>query len=190
MQDLTTLQQLINKYTLIKRRHYIPGTDMREDDSSHSLSVAVMCWYYYDKLKPKLRMEKVLKYALIHDLVEIYAGDVMAYASSAALKQKVIDERKALKRLAAELAFAPNLVGYLTDYQNHSDSESEFVWMCDKIQSYVQGMADNWRAYVEGGITDEMFVSKLAEHAQKGPAFMQSEFEQLSQQWTESFLDR
>ena len=76
--QLLILQKLVNQYTLIHRRHYIPGTNTHEDDSSHSLSVAIICWHYLEKLKPiNMSVEKVLKYALIHDLVKIYAGDVI-----------------------------------------------------------------------------------------------------------------
>lgn len=188
--QLLTLQQLINKHTLVYRRHFIPGTDSREDDSSHALSVAIICWHYLEKLKPQnLSAEKVFKYALIHDLVEVYAGDVITYASKKALQQKELDEQKALERLKHELSFEPDLVKHLVDYQAHTDTEAWFVWACDKMQAYTQGQADDWRPHLEIGVTAEVFVNKIAEQVAKTPSCLQPEFERLAQVWTKSFLE-
>jgi len=189
--QLLTLQKLVNRYTLIHRRHYIPGTNTHEDDSSHSLSVAIICWHYLEKLKPgNISAERVLKYALIHDLVEIYAGDVIAYATPKALKQKATDEAKALERLKTELKFEPDLVKHLADYQNHSDTESRFVWACDKMQAYIQGEADNWRPYFDIDVTNEMFINKMNDHLAMTPDVLKAEFERLAKAWIKSFLNR
>lgn len=51
-----------------------------------------------------MAVEKVLKYALIHDLVEIYAGDVITYAKPKALKQKVVDEPRRYNGLKTNLS--------------------------------------------------------------------------------------
>lgn len=189
--QLLILQKLVNQYTLIHRRHYIPGTNTHEDDSSHSLSVAIICWHYLEKLKPiNMSVEKVLKYALIHDLVEIYAGDVITYAKPKALEQKEVDEAKALQRLKNELKFEPDLVNHLADYQNHSDIESRFVWACDKMQAYTQGEADNWRPYFDIGVTDEMFINKINDQLANTPDVLKPEFERLAKAWVKSFLNR
>lgn len=190
VKHLYQLQSLLNSYTLQERRHYLPGTNRREDDASHSLSVAVICWHYYYRLAlHHLSEAKILKYALIHDLVEVYAGDVITYRSDAAQAQKDIDESKALDRLTKELATEKDLALHLRRYQEMADEEARFVWTCDKLQAYTQGGLDNWRAYREGGITKKMFVDKLHEQQAKVPQVMQPEFRRLADTWIATYPD-
>lgn len=64
----------------VDRNHHILGSDRAENDVEHSYSVAILCWYLNDKLKLNLDIAKVLKYALVHDFPEVYAGDVNTFA--------------------------------------------------------------------------------------------------------------
>ena len=185
--QLCTLQAKINAYAQVYRRHYLPGTDTKEDDSSHALSVAIICWHYYQLFGNGLAESRILKYALIHDLVEIYAGDVATYADPAALNQKAKDEKIALDRLAEELSFDEDLVDHLKKYQAMADEESAFVWTCDKIQSYVQGELDDWRAFLEYPVSKRVFIDKLNDQARIVPDRLSGEFARLSSAWISSY---
>lgn len=48
---LFKLQKLTIDLALINRNHYLAGTDRRENDVEHSLTVALLCWYIHDKYK-------------------------------------------------------------------------------------------------------------------------------------------
>lgn len=189
MDDLHKIQQISNLYALVERRHYIPGTNRREDDSIHSYSVALICWYFYDKLKlrNKLSQSKILKYALAHDIVEIYAGDVVTYASKEDLAKKKLNESKSIIRLEDELSFFPDIIQNLADYHNSTDEESLFVWTCDKIQAYTQGQIDSWRPYRELPVTKSMFVIKIEEHLTKASPYMLEEFQELANAWISDY---
>lgn len=189
MDDLHKIQQISNLYALVERRHYIPGTNRHEDDSVHSYSVALICWYFYDKLQleNRLSQNKILKYALAHDLVEVYAGDVPSYASSEELAEKKLNESKALARLEKEFDFAPGIISILVDYQNSKDEESLFVWTCDKIQAYTQGQVDKWRPYRELPVTKSMFIEKLDSHLSQASPYLLKEFQQLSNLWIDDY---
>lgn len=160
---LLRLQTHINSLTAIKRNHNFPGSSEKEDDTSHSFSVALFAWQLNEACNTSLNPEKLLKYALIHDFVEVYAGDVNTFASADLRAQKEIDEQIALKQLCSEYADAPDLVATLTAYQNHADEEAVFVWGCDKMQALIQGKLDNWRCYYTLGITDARFKEKIDE---------------------------
>jgi 5'-deoxynucleotidase YfbR-like HD superfamily hydrolase len=157
------LQTHINTLTALKRNHYLPGTDSREDDTSHAYSVALIAWQLNEAVGAGLDDAKLLKYALIHDFVEVHAGDVCAFASPEARRQKEIDEAAALERLREEYADAPDFIAAIDAYQAHEDDTVVFVWSCDKMQALLQGQLDNWRCYYELGITDEQFAAKIAE---------------------------
>ncbi len=190
MEHLHQLQSILNSYTTLERRHYISNTDRHEDDASHSLSVAMICWHYHAKLHlSHLSEVKIFKYALIHDLVEVYAGDVATHASAEARKQKEIDEAHALRRLTDEFAHDTDLIAHLHNYQHLSDEEARFVWTCDKIQAYIQGSLDNWRPYLEYHRTLEQVTDMLHQQAEKVSVPMRAEFDRLMAIWIASYSD-
>ena len=184
LSDISHIQSLSNSFALMNRRHYIANSPVHENNADHSFTVALLCIHYYHKLPAAhLSEAKVIGYALAHDLVEVYAGDAQTHATPEELKQKDIDEQKALEQLQIELAFDQNLVELLTTYQDHADDESRFVWACDKIQAYIQGELDNWRPYREYAISKRTFIDKINEQIAKSPEVIRPEFQKLADHW-------
>jgi len=161
--NLPLLQQLLIDMSLIDRNHYLAKTNRRENDVEHSMTVAALCWYIYEKYSLPLDLSKILKYALAHDFVERYAGDVNTFASAQERAKKVEDEQASLRRLSREFQGFPDLATTMEEYESQSDEESLFVWTVDKMQALVMGGLDDWRPYAELGITYDQFVAKYAE---------------------------
>ena len=114
IEQLIKLQKLLLQLQAVQRAIRIPGTkDAWENDVEHSYSLAVICWMVAATEAKHLNTEKVIKYALIHDLVEAYAGDTHALASKKARKEKKVKEAKALKRMKSE-----EVAQALRDYLN------------------------------------------------------------------------
>lgn len=161
------LQEDINEFTALQRNHYLPRTDIKEDDTSHSYSVTLLSWQLQEQFAPHLNLEKILRYSLIHDFVEIYAGDVNTFAGTEARAAKKIAEQQALELLRKRYYDQPDFLDAIVNYEQMRDDESRFVWSCDKIQALVQGKLDGWRCYYEYGVTNEMFAAKLDEQYEK-----------------------
>lgn len=154
MHQFTDIQLLINDFSKVKRSHYVPGTNERESDILHSTSVAMLAWQLYDTLQLDMDLSKIMQYALSHDLVEVYAGDVNAYASNEKRAAKKTAEAKSLRRIKSETSdIFPNLSIIMENYEKREDDESRFVWSVDKIQALVQGKVDNYRPFYEQGLT-------------------------------------
>lgn len=160
---LFDLQSMVVDMALIDRNHYLPGLDRHENDIEHSFAVAMLCWYIHDTCHIDLSLEKILKYALVHDFPERYAGDVSAYASDEARKQKVEREKDAVHRLRREFETFPDLANHIQQYDPWSDAEALFVWTVDKLQAYILSAMDSWHPHHELGITYERFLEKYAE---------------------------
>jgi len=176
---LFELQKMTIDLALINRNHYLASTDRRENDIEHSFTVTLLCWYIHDRYKIGLDISRILKYALAHDFVERYAGDVNTYASDQAREQKVKDEALALERLSTEFSKFPNLVSSMSDYELKQDEESLFVWTVDKMQQLLMGDLDSWRPYHEISITYEQFCAKSAEQLQKSSPYARDIFNAL-----------
>lgn len=164
MKELIYVQQLINDFEKVKRSIYMPSSNSQpENDVHHSASVAFLAWQIHDDLALNLDMAKILKYALAHDVVEIYAGDVNAFASAKDRAQKKLNEAKSLERIERETAgLFPDLAVIIKGYENRIDDEARFVWSVDKIQPLLQGNADQNRPFYESGITLNQVSEKYA----------------------------
>lgn len=164
VESLRRLQRHTNELTLLERRHYLAGHETREDDISHSYSVALWAWQLNEALDAGLDNEKLFKYAAVHDFVEVHAGDTNTFASPEARLQKEKNEQLAFDALRAEYTDAPDFIAAVEAYQTQADEEVQFVWSCDKMQALLQGQLDNWRCYYEIEITDEQFIAKINQH--------------------------
>lgn len=155
-----TLQKLTSDLTKVNRNHHILDSDKAENDVEHSYAVTLLCWYIYDKLGLSLDLGKILKYAMVHDFVEVYAGDVNTFANDTDRKKKLDNEAIALTRLTEELKSFEGMTTSLKAYEAKSDEESVFVWTVDKMQALILADLDTWRPYKKISITYESFASK------------------------------
>lgn len=157
---LFSLQEMIIKFSLINRNHYLAGTKKKENDTEHSFSVALLCWFIHNRYNIDLDIGKILQYALAHDLVEVYAGDVNTFASESDRQKKMENEKVALTRVAKEFGDFSDMVEVMQKYEEKADEESIFVWTVDKMQALIMGDLDDWRPYKELSIDYDWFVEK------------------------------
>jgi len=187
---LFSIQQMTIDMSLIDRKHYLPHTNRRENDIEHSMTVAILCWYILDRYALDLDVAKVLKYALTHDFVERYAGDVPTFASEAERNEKVIREQESLNRLSVEYKGFSDLVTSIRKYETKEDAEALFVWSVDKIQQLIMGDLDNWRSYAEKPITYDEFTKKYTELLEKSSQYTRVIFEGLLEYSKSTYYDQ
>ena len=187
---LFSIQQMTIDMSLIDRKHYLPHTNRRENDIEHSMTVAILCWYILDRYALDLDVAKVLKYALTHDFVERYAGDVPTFASEAERNEKVIREQESLSRLSEEYKGFSDLVTSIQKYETKEDAEALFVWSVDKIQQLIMGDLDNWRSYAEKPITYDEFTKKYTELLEKSSQYTRVIFEGLLEYSKSTYYDQ
>ena len=69
----------IDREKFIGRQTYLSDGRRKENDAEHSWHLAMMALILEEYAAEKVDIERVLKIALVHDLVEVYAGDTFAY---------------------------------------------------------------------------------------------------------------
>lgn len=128
------LQKLLNSFADIQRVVHIKrhGTYALETDTEHSYDLAMTAWFLAEYF-PELDTHKVIKLALVHDLVEIYAGDTFAFADQKVLASKSAREAAAQKRLAEEWQDFPSLHACIQEYETRKTPEACFVYALDKL---------------------------------------------------------
>lgn len=162
LNKLLSFAQILAELQAVERVIRVRGGDRWENDVEHSYSLAMLAWYILDTERLPLDRDLVFRYALAHDLVEVYAGDTYLYSEDQALlASKPERERLAAERLAAEFPEVPEMHAAIRGYVVKEDPESRFVYALDKIEPILKIYLDGGETWQEKGVTLEMlFASK------------------------------
>lgn len=143
MNDNLTLQQLLtyfqfqNKLKTVERNNRT-SQGRRESSAEHSWSVAMMVWLLTDliekELNTKLDQTRMIKMALIHDIVEIQAGDVAAW-DKVGREKIAVDEVKAIQDLSQKYFATDHSEIYelWMEHEKLETIESKLVKACDQM---------------------------------------------------------
>lgn len=139
---MTTINTLLSFQDLLKQFNKVERdcesiNDLKgfDNDVEHSYRVAMLCWMLVENYKLDLDVSKILKYALVHDLPEVYAGDVSIYSNiSAAEAEKEVKEKIAIDTLQSNYPSLHSMWSALDDYENKIDAESKFVYLVEKLE--------------------------------------------------------
>lgn len=123
---------LLHAVERVERLNHRPGETAPIKTGEHTFSLAMLCWYIAECEKLDLKHEKIIKYALAHDIIEAYAGDTPAFDIEAQ-KDKVEREHSVLLRIKDEFPEFPELITYIEQYEARADKESVFVYAVDKL---------------------------------------------------------
>lgn len=160
---LSELQEFLLDLRNVDRVIYIPDTNTRENDVEHSYFLAMAAWYVAETCDLSFDHTKLLKYALVHDLPEAYAGDVSALASPDQRESKQRREAEAMEVIRARFSNSfSGMVEVLECYEAQDDEESRFVKALDKIvpQTMII-MNEGWEWFEEDITQDRLISNKL-----------------------------
>lgn len=157
-----TFLKFIRDFEKVERVIYRPN-DRLENDAEHSYQVAIVAWFLSDQFKLPLSKEKLFKYGLAHDLVEVYAGDTPAYGTGYTNTQETKKEReeKALQRIKKEFDYFNDLTETIDAYEARGDDESMFIYELDKILPALNLYLDDGYGWNKLNLTlDQINVEK------------------------------
>ena len=119
----------------LKRAGWIrKGIEHPESVASHSWGLAMLCLEFGPKVTPPLNLEKVLALALIHDVPEVFAGDITPHDGVSKV------EKQKLEREAASQLFNSEMLHLWLEYDANLTEEAQFVHAMDKIDMALQAM--------------------------------------------------
>jgi putative hydrolase of HD superfamily len=133
LQKLLGFARMLNELQAVERVIRVKNADRWENDMEHSYHLAMLAWYIIDSQQLALDREKVLRYALAHDLVEVYAGDTDAFDDKNKIANKKENEQKALETLKTDFPNFKELPQIIEKYEKQSDIEAQLVYVMDKF---------------------------------------------------------
>lgn len=161
--------KLLNKFRDIERVIHSNGGDRWENDVEHSYQLTMLAWYIISTNNLNLDLDLVLKYCLVHDLVEVYAGDTYIYGDQNLINNKKEREEKSLQQLKEELVEFPEILNLIKQYEKREDRESKFVYALDKIEPVLNIYTNEGKTWKEKSVTIEMLVKAKSEKIAESP---------------------
>jgi len=169
LKELFAFNNLLLQFQKVERVVRVPGSERWENDFEHSYQMAMVAWYIVERDKLPFDKDKIIKYALIHDFVEVYAGDTYLYGSKDELASKIEREEAAAERLRKEFSDFKDLHTLVEQYESGEDREARFVRALDKIIPTLNIYADGGRTWREKDIILEMLIEKNEHIIKKVP---------------------
>lgn len=154
----------IDKEKNILRQTHLSGHGRRENDAEHAWHMAIMAYLLKEYSNEPVDITKVMIMCLIHDIVEIDAGDTYAYDTEG-LKTQKAREDAAKERIFSLLPNAQKeeLTALFDEFEESKTAESRFAHVMDNLQPLLlnnsNGSAD-WREH-------EVYASQVYGRQQK-----------------------
>lgn len=139
---------LLIDFQTVERNIHIPKLDRAENDTEHSYNLAMVAWLIVSKDKLPLDLNLVIRYALVHDLVEVYAGDAFPLDNKQ-VAEKPAKEHEALIRLKGN-ELTVEFAELIEKYEQMADEESKFIYGLDKLMpafTLIHGKVPLWKKY-------------------------------------------
>lgn len=151
----------IDKLKRIKRQTYQSDGINRENDAEHSWHLAMMCLLLSEYAEDDIDVFRAMSMVLIHDIIEIDAGDTYAYDIEAN-KTKAQREQKAADRLFHILPEdqADMLMELWTEFEERKTPEAKFAATVDRIQPIMLNDASGGRAWKEHGVAKSQIINR------------------------------
>lgn len=140
----------VDKLKTIVRQSYIADGSRKEDDAEHSWSLAMMVLLLAEYANEEVDVAKTMAMVLIHDLVEIDAGDTYAYDSKGN-ESKREREVKAAERIFNLLPAdqAKWLRELWEEFEKGESPEARFALTVDKVHPVMLNDATGGKAWRE-----------------------------------------
>ncbi len=153
--------QEIDKIKGILRQTVILDGSRRENDAEHSWHLATMAMILEEHANEAVNLTRVIKMVLIHDLVEIDAGDTFAYDEVGAV-DKTERERKAADRIFALLPEdqATEIDALWTEFEARDTPESRYAAALDRFQPLMHNYLTEGIAWTKYGIRKAQVIAR------------------------------
>ena len=141
----------IDKEKNIFRQTHLSGHGRNENDAEHAWHMAIMAYLLKEYANEPVDIAKVMLMCLIHDIVEIDAGDTYAYDEEALKTQKALED-ESKERIFSILPEEQKeeLMALFDEFEEFATPESKFAHAMDNLQPLMLNNSNDggdWRRH-------------------------------------------
>lgn len=161
----------IDKLKTVLRQTPLLDRSRRENDAEHSWHLAMMASVLADYAKGKVDMLRVIRMLLIHDIVEIDAGDTFLYDTSAGADLQEEKEKAAADRLFGLLpdAQAKEFRALWDEFEAHESADAQFARAMDRTQPFLHNFLTEGLMWRQHGVHPDQVRKRMAIIADGAP---------------------
>ena len=151
----------IDKCKNVLRQTHLSGHGRRENDAEHAWHMAVMAYLLQEYANEETDIARVMLMCLIHDIVEIDAGDTYAYDTEGLATQKEREE-KAKERIFSLLPDDQKELfsGLFDEFEAGVTAEARFARALDNLQPLLLNDANDGGDWKEHGVHAEQVYQR------------------------------
>lgn len=151
----------IDKVKNIFRQTHLTGNGRSENDAEHSWHMAIMAYLFREYSNEEIDIAKVIMMCLIHDIVEIDAGDTYAYDEFGLESQKEREDA-AKERIFSLLPEEQkqDLIALFEEFEAFETAESKFAHAMDNLQPLILNDSNNGGDWREHKVTSQQVYKR------------------------------
>lgn len=156
----------LDKMKNIYRQTYVLHEDRKENDAEHSWHLAILAFLLSEYASVPIDVTRVMKMVLVHDVVEIDAGDTYCYDEDEN-KTKAEREEKSAQRVFGLLPDDQKEEFYSLwrEFEDNQTNDSKFAAVLDKIQPVILNYTKNGISWKEHGVYKEQVEKRCLSSA-------------------------
>ena len=150
----------IDKIKNIARKSMVFDGSHFENDAEHSWTISVLAILLKEFSNFEVNLEKVLVMLLIHDIVEVYAGDTFLYSDKRTTAH--IAEEKSAEKIFGFLEEDQKqyFIRLWKEFEERKTNESKFATVFDRIEPLLQNYMTKGYTWKKNKITYNMIIEK------------------------------
>ena len=153
----------IDKMTSVYRRTMLISGERHENDAEHSWHIAVMALLFKEYCVEEPSVERAIKMCVVHDLIEIYAGDTFAY-DTVGNESKADREAAAADKLFSQLPSeqGSEIRSLWEEFDAMETPDAKYAACLDRLQPLLHNTLTEGHTWQHGSTVHSQVESRAA----------------------------
>jgi putative hydrolase of HD superfamily len=162
LEQQLTFSRELDKLKSVLRQSLLMDASRRENSAEHSWHLATLAILLAEHAESAVDLSKVIKMLLVHDIVEIDAGDTFVY-DNVNVKTQAQRELRAADRLFGILPAEQGreLRSLWEEFEHHESAESKFANALDRLQPIMQNYYSGGQSWKAHGVTRTQVMERM-----------------------------
>jgi len=181
-QQLNFILELDKLKAIYRRTHVKADNNRNENSAEHSWHISLAAQILQQYAAEPINISRVINMLLIHDIVEIDAGDTFAFDKQSVLNQQAEKELKAADRvfgLLPQKEFKAMKTLWL-EFEEAKTADARFSKAMDRLLPLLQNMANDGGSWAQHHVTKTQVIQRNLYLQELAPKLWEYVFEQIN----------
>ena len=161
-QQLSFIEEIDQLKSVYRQTHVKSDNNRNENSAEHSWHIALMANILAPYADEPIDLSRVVTMLLLHDIVEIDAGDTFAFAEQQDLDAQEDKELEALERIFGLLPEpqSSNMKQLWLEFEQAETVDARFAKAMDRVLPLVQNMSNQGGSWVKHKVKKSQVIAR------------------------------